>query len=302
MGSSLHAIQRARASGKGIGLYAKALENADEQMAQRLILLLDRTTPAGVADDPGAGKTTVLKQIDVLEVAAVIEAEVFAARGDDGIIPREVKTAGGRAVHGEGVVEHVAFAGRFGRILELLHEAPEFFHLIAVVSTEVLPTVRFLHGMRQTMRAAQIDGLGKQIVRSTAVFPAKLERRHTGGVAQKSEVDQVVHSLEILLGLGGAGFQMQIRRIDVRQRRVQPVPGFGESNLGVADGVQILLECFLIALGEFASERAGVFDQQIQSALAPGQSAGGFLAIGDKQQVEDLLWLVFMQPDFQIIR
>ena len=76
MGSILNAIQRARASGKGIGLYAEALENADEQMAQRLILLLDRTAPTGVADDSGAWQTTVLKQIDVLEVAAVVEAEI----------------------------------------------------------------------------------------------------------------------------------------------------------------------------------------------------------------------------------
>ena len=104
MGSILNAIQRARASGKGIGLYAEALENADEQMAQRLILLLDRTAPTGVADDAGTGQTTVLKQVDVLEVAPVDEAKVRAASGNDGIITRKVKTAGGRAVHGEGVV------------------------------------------------------------------------------------------------------------------------------------------------------------------------------------------------------
>ena len=292
MGSSLHAIQRARASGKGIGLYAEALKNADEQMAQRLILLLDRTAPAGVADDTGAGQTTVLKQIDVLEVAAVVEAEIRAAGGNDGIIPREVKTAGGRAVHGEGVVEHVALAGRFGRVLELLHKTPELDHLIAVVGAEIQPAVGFLHGMRQAMRAAQADGLGKQVVRTFAVFPAELERRHTGGVAQEGEINQVVHALEILLGLGGASFQMQVGGIDIGQWRVQPAPGLGEPDLGVPNGVEILLERFLIALGKFTAKRAGFLDEKIQRALASGQSSRGFLAIGHEQQVENLLGLV----------
>ena len=53
-----------------------------------------------------------------------------------------------------------------------------------------------------------------------------------------------------------------------------------------------MLERFLIALGKFATQRAGILDQKIQSALAPSQSAGGFLAIGHEQQVKNLLGLV----------
>ena len=72
----LHAVQRARASGKGVGLDAEPLENANEQVTQRLIFLLGRAAPTGIADDPGTGQTAVLQQVDVLEVAAVVEAEV----------------------------------------------------------------------------------------------------------------------------------------------------------------------------------------------------------------------------------
>ena len=47
------------------------------------------------------------------------------------------------------------------------------------------------------MGITQINGLGKQIVRTSPVLPAQLESSDTGGVAQKGKVDQVIHSLKM---------------------------------------------------------------------------------------------------------
>ena len=67
----LHAVQRARASGKGVGLDAEPLKNANEQVTQRLIFLLGRAAPTRVANDAGTGQTAVFKQTNVLELSLI---------------------------------------------------------------------------------------------------------------------------------------------------------------------------------------------------------------------------------------
>ena len=59
------------------------------------------------------------------------------------------------------------------------------------------------------MSITQINGLGKQVVRASAVLPSQLKSSDSGGVAQKGKIDQIIHGLKILPGFFGARFEME---------------------------------------------------------------------------------------------
>ena len=75
-------------------------------------------------------------------------------------------------MHGKRVIEHVTVTIGFRRILQFLHETPEFLGLVPIIGAEVLPTIWLLNRMRQAMSTTQANRLGQQVVGTFAIFPA----------------------------------------------------------------------------------------------------------------------------------
>ena len=140
-------------------LDAEALQERDEQSRERFFLDLDFGLPAGIGVDSGAGLIVIVAFAE-LEIPAVGEAQILSAGGDDRIIARQVEAARGRAVHREGVVEHVSVAGRFGCVLQPLCKAAKLFRLVAVVGAQILPPLGLFDGVRQTMSTVKAHGFG----------------------------------------------------------------------------------------------------------------------------------------------
>ena len=57
-------------------------------------MIVGVAAPTCVIRDSGVG-LVVFVSFSELEVAAILEAEVFAAGGDNGVVPRKVETARG---------------------------------------------------------------------------------------------------------------------------------------------------------------------------------------------------------------
>ena len=70
----------------------------------------------------------------------------------------QVEAARSRTMHREGVVQHVAIAGRFGRVLQPFYEATKLFCLIAIVGAEMFPAIGLLDGVRQAMSTSSAKG------------------------------------------------------------------------------------------------------------------------------------------------
>lgn len=124
-----------------------------------------------------------------LEVAAILEAEVFAAGGDDGVVPRKVETAGGRPVHRKDVVEKGAVSVGLAGVFELLDEAAEFFRLKTIVGSKVAPAVGFLDVVGQAVGVVEPDSPGEQILGSPGVFPAHHVGGDAGGVSGEDLIE-----------------------------------------------------------------------------------------------------------------
>ncbi len=80
--------------------------------------------------------------------------------------------------------------------------------------------------------------------------------------------------------------------IDFGQGGIDPFFGLEQLDLGIADGIEVLLECFAVVAGELAVERVYVGDEEIERAFAAGEFVAGFFALGDEEQVENFLGTV----------
>ena len=87
-----------------------------------------------------------------------------------------------------------------------------------------------------------------------AVFSAQLKRRHASRIAQKGQIDQFIHRLEIKSGLFRLSIQMQVAGIDLRNRSIDPSLSLRQLQLRITHCVKVLRESLLIATGELPSE------------------------------------------------
>src|SRR5438094_972166 len=106
-----------------IGLDAEPLQDGDEELRQRKLFHFHLAGPSSIRGNSRA-HLIVFISVSELEISTVGEAELPATGGNDGIVAGEVEAAGSRAVHGERVVQHSAFAIRLsGRPLSFADRA-----------------------------------------------------------------------------------------------------------------------------------------------------------------------------------
>ena len=244
--------------------------------------------PTCVIRDSGVG-LIVFVSFSELEVAAILEAEVFAAGGDDGVVPRKVETAGGRPVHCEGIVEKGAVSVGLAGVFELLKEATEFLCLKAVVRSEIAPAVGFLDVVGQAVGVVETDGPSEQILGSPGVFPAHHVGGDACGITEEGEEDEFVDGLKVGSAIADGNFEIQVVGIDCGKGRIDPLFGFMQLDLGIADRVEVLLERFAVADRELAVERVDVGDEEVESAFAAGKFVTGFPSLGDEEEIKDFL-------------
>ena len=233
-----------------------------------------------------------LVALTVLEILAVLEAELAAADEQQRIVARQMERAGCRAEQERGVIEHVALTAGLGRGLEPTGKAAEFLIDEATVNAEVFVATGLLHLMRQPVRGLEAHGAREIIADAHAVFTAELVGGHARGVCLEREINQLVHGAQEIARILGCDVELEMVGVHLGQRNVQPTLGLGDAHLGVAHGLQILGERLLIALGKRPVERPSVLQQIIQRTLAQGETTRGVRAALYKEHVKNALGLV----------
>ena len=89
----LDALKRAGATGEGVRLHSKPLEDGNKQLCQRAILLRGITPPAGITHNTCARQAAISQKFHILKVAAVIESKVSPSGRDNRIVPGKMETA-----------------------------------------------------------------------------------------------------------------------------------------------------------------------------------------------------------------
>ena len=233
-----------------------------------------------------------LVALTVLEILAVLEAELAAADEQQRIVARQMERAGCRAEQERGVIEHVALTAGLGRGLEPTGKAAEFLIDEATVNAEVFVATGLLHLMRQPVRGLEAHGAREIIADAHAVFAAELVGSHARGVGLEREINKLVHGAQEIARILGRNIELEMVGVHLGQWNVQPTLGLGHAHLGVAHGLQILGERFLIVFGERAVKRPCVLQQIIQRTLAQGETTRGIRAALYKEHVKNALGLV----------
>jgi len=149
-------------------------------------------------------------------------------------------------VHREGVVEKAAVPVGLPGVLQLLEEATEFLCLKAVVGPEVAPAIGFLDVMGQAVGVVETDGPGEEVLGASGVFPAHHVGGDTGGIAEEGEEDEFVDGLDIGPAVADGDLEVQVVGIDLGKGLVDPLLSLEQLHLGIAYGVQVLLERFAV--------------------------------------------------------
>ena len=81
----LDPIKPTTAAGELVGFYAHSFQDGDEEMGEREFMMIGVSLPGRVVIDSGI-RLVVLVPFRELEVTAILEAKVFPARREDGVV------------------------------------------------------------------------------------------------------------------------------------------------------------------------------------------------------------------------
>jgi D-ribose pyranose/furanose isomerase RbsD len=68
--------------------------------------------------------------------------------------------------------------------------------------------------------------------------------------------------------------------IDFGKGGIDPLFGFEQLDLGISDGVEVLLERLAVVARKLPVERVDVGDEEVERALAAGKLVAGFPSLG----------------------
>ena len=170
----LHPIQGPGDTSERLGLDTQALQDGNKELRQREFFRFYLASPSGIGNDTGTG-LVVFISLTELEIPAIVETKILTTGRNDRIVTRQMKAAGSRTMHGKRVIQHVTVTIGFRRILQFLHETPEFLGLVPIIGTEVFPAIWLLNRMRQAMGTTKTNRPGQQIVGPLAIFSTQLE-------------------------------------------------------------------------------------------------------------------------------
>ena len=146
--------------------------------------------------------------------------------------------------------------------------------------------------MRQPVSGLEAHGARQIITNAHAVFAAELVGGHARGVGLESEINKLVHGAQEIARILRRHIKLEMVRVHLGHRDIQPPLSLGHPHLSIAHGLQIFRERFLIAHGERPIQRARVLQQIIQRALTQRQTAGCVRAVLHKEHIKNALGLV----------
>ena len=200
----------------------------------------------------------------------MFEAQLFASREDEGVVPVGVGGAVAAAVEEGGVVEQaVAGLGGGGGVSHPGQEVGELGGKETVPFSERLHAVGFVPGVSKTVKVfPEAKELRKFPTQSGGVAHAgDLVGGDPGGVGLKRQMNQLIHCANILLGDLVIRVELKAFALFVGQGRFGDVdPGLGLFDVffHLPDRVHIFVELLLVVITKLAANAVGIFEDVVE--------------------------------------
>ena len=100
-----------------------------------------------------------------------------------------------------------------------------------------------------------VAGVCMSFMATLAMVPTNLIRRDSRGIRFEGKVEQFIHGLQIVPRIFRGNVELQMIHVDAGKRNIHPASGFGDSELSVANRLEILIERYLILAGQKFPQR-----------------------------------------------
>ena len=220
-----------------------------------------------------------------LKVLAVFEAQLFASGENERVVPVGVSGAVAASVEEGGVVEK-AVAG-FRSCRGVSHPGQEVGELggkETIPFAERFHAVLFIPGVSQSVKVfSEAEELREFSTQSGGVAHAgDLVGGDPGGVGLKSQMDQLIHCANILLGDLVIRVELKAFTLFVGQGRFGDVdPGLGLFDVffHLPDRVHIFVELLLVVITKLAANAVGIFEDVVEKVGGTFESAAIFRGV-----------------------
>ena len=142
------------------------------------------------------------------------------------------------------------------------------------------------------MAEGETHGAREHVAAPHAVLPADLVRGRPRAVRAEGQVHELVDRLQVLPGLVRRDLEVEVLRIDLRQRDPRPAPRLLHLELGGAHGLEVLLEGLTVLARERLAQGTSVLEQRVEGAATHGEALLRGAVLLDEQPVEDPLGAV----------
>ena len=199
------------------------------------------------------------------------ETHVFAAGEDEGIVAGEVGSAGGAAVHDEGIVEDTALPFRL--VAELLEEVGKVLVHELIPESPVFPAG--FAAVAEGVVGVEAEGFGEAVGLGAAAFDAEHVGDDPGGVGAEGVEHEVVEGTDVVLHLGTGGVHAEGGLVNFGLGLFEPAFEALDALFVLADGVEVIVEGAAVGGVEVELEGSGVLKDAVEHALADKEFAAG---------------------------